>query len=106
MIKKDDYTWTHKGWVIIKHYNQYNLWRSSDPLGAKSRGCTSTLALARYLIEQDIRERQVHMIDGSVTIPKPVTGPTDSWWLSRCSCAAGEVVDGGKQSFRPHPGAH
>jgi len=105
MIKKDDYTWTHKGWVIIKHFNEYNLWRSSDPPGAQARGCTSSLALARYLIDQDNREMQVQMIDENAMIPKPVTGPTDSWWLSRCPCADVEVVDGGKQSFRPPPGA-
>lgn len=57
MIKKEDYTWTHKGWVIIRHNNEFNLWKSDDSPGRQCRGLAPSLRLARYLIDQDKKEK-------------------------------------------------
>ena len=53
MKRFDDFTWRHKKWLIIWNGIAYYLWRASDPVGAQPRGMCPTLAVAKYLIEQD-----------------------------------------------------
>jgi hypothetical protein len=52
MKKNDNWTWTHKGWLIIKASGEYRLWRQDDRDGRRERAVCPTLATAKYLIDQ------------------------------------------------------